>query len=84
MEKIEYPKWIYHETLPALIVKSREEHLVKQREGYFERIGKEIKFIEDAQKIKDAIKPQEEKTEEEKVDAIFNETKKRGRPPKGK
>ena len=78
MVKIEYPKWLYHETLEALIVQNREEHLLKQREGYFERIGKEIKFLDDeSQKLK-------EKTEEEKVDAIFNETKKRGRPPKGK
>ncbi len=48
MQKIEYPKMLYHDTLltdkgqPYLVVQDREEHLIKQRLGYHEHDGKLI------------------------------------------
>ncbi len=87
--KIEYPKWIYHDTLPALIVKDREAHLVKQKEGYHEHDGK---LIEDdaieriAEEMKEEIKNEDKPAEPEITftKSESHEKRKAGRPKRVK
>lgn len=69
MSKIEYPKMIYkgEGTADYIIVKDKEEHLIKQREGYHQHDGT---LIEDSESPNEDVKEEEaenmpEETEDE-------------------
>jgi len=79
---IPYPKWLYHDHLPDLIVKDRQEHLVKQAEGYHQHDGT---LIGDVKPIVPVKEQAVEEKEEEVPEIVFPEykPKKAGRPKKG-
>ncbi len=79
---IPYPKMLYHDSKPHIIVKNIEEHLIKQEEeGYHTHDGKLISKKE----LKEETKKEEIKKEEVDVFApVFPELKKqKGKLKKG-
>lgn len=82
-EKIEYPKMIYNKKGEHIVVKDREEHLVKQKEGFREHDGKTIGKGK-TEKEKPVFSKEEETKEEEtkKYEPVFTEPEEQGEKTK--